>query len=253
VTLVAASPPSLSDALVPTLGERVKRLRIKAGMSQRRLANAAGVEAQTISNLETGRTQFVQSWDVAVKLAESLGGLEPVDLVSPQRRGEGNDEDRPDWRDDHFGKPREMPPIPEFHASVAAGGWADLGDPVNFGSYDGIHAATLHQGLMIVQVFGRSMAPAYQSGVKVMFRVVRPEAGDELTPGRDYLVCDAEGRGTFKNLRGFEDDELVLAARNQADFPGEIRVPLQEVTRIAEFRYKLEEDVPAMPFDAVTQ
>jgi len=59
-----------------TIGERLKRLRELAGLSQNELAKRAGVHRPTISELEAGRQQDV-TVSVAKRLARALG----VDLT----------------------------------------------------------------------------------------------------------------------------------------------------------------------------
>ena len=54
-----------------TMGERLKRLREAAGMSQPQLADAAGVPVGTLRQWEQDRR--FPSWEGAVALADGLG------------------------------------------------------------------------------------------------------------------------------------------------------------------------------------
>jgi transcriptional regulator with XRE-family HTH domain len=55
-----------------TLGERVKTLRERQGLTQSELAQRCGIAQATISRLETGDLKDVQS-SVAKRLARALG------------------------------------------------------------------------------------------------------------------------------------------------------------------------------------
>jgi len=55
-----------------TIGERIKALRLKKGLSQRELARQAGVRQATLADLETGIRTETRT-DIARRLARVLG------------------------------------------------------------------------------------------------------------------------------------------------------------------------------------
>jgi transcriptional regulator with XRE-family HTH domain len=55
-----------------TMGSRIKRLRTKKGLSQHELARQCGVTQATISRLESGELQDIQT-STARRLAQTLG------------------------------------------------------------------------------------------------------------------------------------------------------------------------------------
>jgi transcriptional regulator with XRE-family HTH domain len=75
-----------------TIGERLKRLRELAGLSQNELAKRAGIHHPTISALESGRQRDL-TVSVAKKLARALG-VSLAMLVG--ETSEGEDEETAD-------------------------------------------------------------------------------------------------------------------------------------------------------------
>lgn len=55
-----------------TMGSRIKKWRVRRGMSQRQLASAAGVDVSWISRLETGDRLNI-SLDGAKRICQALG------------------------------------------------------------------------------------------------------------------------------------------------------------------------------------
>ena len=68
----------VSMQAVVFIGEKLKDLRLKRAMSQRKLADAAGVSQRAIVDLETDRREPHPS--TLGKLAEALG-VEPSELL----------------------------------------------------------------------------------------------------------------------------------------------------------------------------
>ena len=64
------------------IGEKLKRIRLTRAMSQRKLAEAAGMSQRAIVDLETDKREPHPS--TLGKLAEALG-VEPRDLLEDQR------------------------------------------------------------------------------------------------------------------------------------------------------------------------
>jgi transcriptional regulator with XRE-family HTH domain len=76
-----------------TMGERFKRLREQARMSQRELSERSGIPLRTLCNWEQG--QRVPRLDHAVQLARTLGvdmntltGFGEPEVERPKRRGQ---------------------------------------------------------------------------------------------------------------------------------------------------------------------
>jgi transcriptional regulator with XRE-family HTH domain len=72
---------------VPTLGEVIREYRAGRSMSQAALARVAGVESQTISNIETGKTKGLRS-DQFAAVAKAMG-LTAEELTSRVSNGTG--------------------------------------------------------------------------------------------------------------------------------------------------------------------
>ncbi|MCE9564419.1 MAG: helix-turn-helix domain-containing protein [Planctomycetes bacterium] len=85
-------------AAEPNFGERLKRLREAAGVSQYALAKTSGVTAQAISKIEQGDRD--PSWSTVVKLAHALG-ISVADFDAPA------EDDKPD--DDPPAAPAKKP------------------------------------------------------------------------------------------------------------------------------------------------
>lgn len=69
------------DMFKNLLGSRIKRLRKNKGMNQAELAEATGVEINTISRYETGAN--APSIEQLLNLAEALG-VSPMEILPPQ-------------------------------------------------------------------------------------------------------------------------------------------------------------------------
>jgi len=76
------------------------------------------------------------------------------------------------------------------------------------------------------------MEPHYPSGSVVEFQLLRIDS-DPMEIGRDYVVCNPHGEATFKTLIGKDDESITLAAWNQAEYPGEMKVFRDDVARVA--------------------
>lgn len=66
------------EMLQRTMAERIKALRLSAGLTQEQLAEKAGIGPEHLSRLERGVT--VPSLEAVVDLAVALG-VEPVDVL----------------------------------------------------------------------------------------------------------------------------------------------------------------------------
>lgn len=72
------------DALTQSLGARVKNLRLQAGLSQREVAEAAGLNRHTLLRLELGKSDIGASRLPA--LAKALG-VAPAAFFEQERAG----------------------------------------------------------------------------------------------------------------------------------------------------------------------
>lgn len=117
--------------------------------------------------------------------------------------------------------------VPTFDLSVAAGGWVEVD-----GMGEVYGTAFIDQGLFRVRIEGESMLADYSPQDVIEFQVFR--AGrDVLEIGADYYVHRSDDTATFKRLAEVDEDELVFRAINKKRFPEPIRVPRQEVVRMA--------------------
>jgi transcriptional regulator with XRE-family HTH domain len=67
------------------IGERIKRRRERARLSQRQLEAISGVDQTTISRMENGRL-FGMRWTRFARLVDALGGLDDADPLPPLGR-----------------------------------------------------------------------------------------------------------------------------------------------------------------------
>lgn len=120
----------------------------------------------------------------------------------------------------------KVPSIPQFEADLAAGAWTDVPqmavcDP-----------RQIDHGIFRVRLRGDSMTPDYKDGQIAEFQCLRCSR-DGIVKGEDYYVQRSDGTATFKRVDGFSDEELVLRAINRKKFPKPMRVPWDEVVRLA--------------------
>jgi len=74
------------DEILADLGGRIKQRRLAAGLTQKTLADKAGVSRRALIELEAGTGSSLQTLARVLKamgLAESLSALVPVPRVSP--------------------------------------------------------------------------------------------------------------------------------------------------------------------------
>ena len=71
---------------MPDAPNRIRELRLEAGLSQQALGDAVGTSKMTISDLERGEMQLTQ--DYMRRIAHALG-VTPADLLPPQDNPDG--------------------------------------------------------------------------------------------------------------------------------------------------------------------
>lgn len=205
-----------------TIAEWIRSNRRKKGMSQTALARRAKVTVDTISRAEIGKT--VPQWGTLTALCEVFGI--PFEQVEPLLKVGGAP--AIDVGEANVGAPVRLPAEPPvFELSVAAGGWADVGD------VEGIcDPAQIEQGIFCVRLAGDSMMPDYPNGQVVAFRCL-PRGREELVVGRDYYVQRHDGCATFKRLSKIGARAYTLVAINAARYPKPIVVAAAQVQRMA--------------------
>lgn len=81
-----SSPIKSPDEILADLGERIKQRRLAGGLTQRTLADKAGVSRRAVIELEAGTGSTLQTLARVLKamdLGDSLSTLVPVPRVSP--------------------------------------------------------------------------------------------------------------------------------------------------------------------------
>lgn len=81
-----SSPIKSPDEILADLGERIKQRRLAGGLTQRTLADKAGVSRRAVIELEAGTGSTLQTLARVLKamdLGDSLSALVPVPRVSP--------------------------------------------------------------------------------------------------------------------------------------------------------------------------
>ncbi|WP_329832687.1 helix-turn-helix transcriptional regulator [Stenotrophomonas geniculata] len=80
------SPIKSPDEILADLGERIKQRRLASGLTQKTLADKAGVSRRAVIELEAGTGSTLQTLARVLKamdLGDSLSTLVPVPRVSP--------------------------------------------------------------------------------------------------------------------------------------------------------------------------
>lgn len=78
------------------------------------------------------------------------------------------------------------------------------------------------------------MLPKFRDGDTIEFKVFRHgDENDSIRTGSYYYVHRSDGTCTFKTLESMDDDTMVLRALNKRRYPKPLRVPMQEVVRLA--------------------
>ena len=134
---------------------------MQSRLSQRQLADRAGVEAQTISNLETGRTTGLREWDAARKLAHALE-LPVEELIAPP--GAGTKDDGENAR--RLDIPVRQLPVGE---RLAAQGKRQSGElRYDFDEGRTAPVPVAHPNHVCARLDGDCMLPEYESGMLVV-------------------------------------------------------------------------------------
>ncbi len=201
------------------VGKVLRDLRKKKRLSQDELGAAAGVNGQTISNIETGKVE--PRGDTYRAIAAALG------LTVEQLDAEF------DANTDPYSE-MPTPEIPLFDLHLAAGNWTDVTD-----LGEATSNAQIDHGRFRVRLRGNSMEPTYKDGTVVEFRCLRADHEGPLA-GRDYYVQRSDGMATFKRMERVGEDTLTLRALNRKKYPKPMPVARADVVRMAVASAKVE-------------
>ena len=86
------SPIQSPDEILASLGERIKQRRLAAGLTQKTLADKAGVSRRALIELEAGSGSTLQTLVRVLKamgLGDSMATLVPVPRISPMSMLQG--------------------------------------------------------------------------------------------------------------------------------------------------------------------
>lgn len=120
---------------------------------------------------------------------------------------------------------------PMWDLDVRASAWAQM--PLcELDPDDPRQQAIVNTGRFRLRILGTCMEPTFHDGDTVEFEIIRVQ-DDGPVIGECYAICKCDGLATFKQLVGRDEDSLIFAALNQADFPGTITVPIQGIGRLA--------------------
>lgn len=172
------------------MSNRIRELRLSAGLSQEELAERAGTKKAQISKLETGERRLTQDW--MTRIARPLG-VEPAELIAAKGRVAAPDTKKGDGE-------RTLAVLEvDVRVTGGSGGaahldMADRSEPVIAEwrlPSDMLRSQTTAppEGLRIIRVIGDSMAPMFNPGEKVLV-----DTGDRLpTPPGIFVVWDGFG------------------------------------------------------------
>lgn len=88
-----STPIKTPDEILVDLGERIKQRRLSSGLTQKTLADKAGVSRRALIELEAGNGSTLQTLARVLKamgLGDNLPLLVPVPRVSPMAMLQGN-------------------------------------------------------------------------------------------------------------------------------------------------------------------
>lgn len=181
-----------------TIGDRVKEIRQRRGITQKELASSSGVSQQMISKLESGKSTETAG---IVQLARAL-------RVAP------------DWLADGTGAPEEpsgkvaeglpaisaiqnVTPGPDIRGQVPLISWVQAGHAMEV--VDLLHPGDGFEWVSVtcpikrhtyaLKVSGDSMAPDFPPGILI---IVEPEM--EADPGDFVIAKNGDEEATFKQL-----------------------------------------------------
>jgi SOS-response transcriptional repressor LexA len=205
----------LNGMEVETFGQRLKRLRLARGLSQRKLAAAVSLTNGTISQAESEGLWVGQlpSYDIMKRLARALG-------VTPEILAGAEEEQK---------RPRKRYTLAQILHNIGAYPVVDttiaLDQEVSAGSRKGGHIPQGLEGVEVLpkvngeqlyalRVTGDCMVPEVKPGEVVHFDPARPaEDGDLVVAAKDgerALVKWLDQRGTVQYLLPLNGDPILI-------------------------------------------
>ena len=190
-----AHKETYSFACMTTLALRIKKARLSAGLTQKALAEKAGVEQPVISQLETGKnlkSAFLATIAIAcgvsaIWLATGKGEMKPL-AIEPSNVEEG-------------------PQITSVPRKINIVGTAQMGTDGYWSGLDcnegWVETYSRDQDAYALRLKGDSMAPAIRNGW-----IAVCEPNHRLVPGEYVMVTTTDGQSMVKELL-FENEESV--------------------------------------------
>lgn len=179
--------------MVETLGDRLRRLRIAAGLTIEQLAAAAGIGFTSLQRYETHRNSptAVQLAKIAAALGLPQGALMPDgDVAYPPGAARA-----PRVHEADTDQPRDLHTVAlPLYESIPAGGWSP-GAPERAGDFHVLHHL-VRDTEVVVRVRGDSMYPDFRDGDLVLVDISRtkPRSGEPI-------IAIFRGETTFKRFR----------------------------------------------------
>lgn len=201
-----------------TLALRIKKARASAGLTQKALAEKAGVEQPVISQLETGKNlksaflaTIASACGVnAIWLATGKGDMKPLP-VEPSNVEQG-------------------PKITSAPRKIIIVGTAQMGPDGYWCGIDGnegwVETYSKDEDAYALRLKGDSMAPAIRNGW-----IAVCEPNHRLVPGEYVMVTTIDGQSMVKELLFETKDSVSLMSVNSAY--GERRsIPWEDIEKI---------------------
>ena len=212
---ICTLPPMAESKELETIGSRLKRARLEAGLSQKQLADLSGISQQMISKLESGKAAETAQ---PHKLAAALGVRTDWLLTGqgPMRAGRGDLVLRRERSVEPIEPGNEFVPIRKVKIKPNAGitGYAievpeEDGRPV-FYRADWIREKRYNpEKLVAMVVSGRSMEPSLYDGDLIVINL------DDTEPREgEVYVLNLEGEIVVKRLRR-ERGQWIATSDNQ--------------------------------------
>lgn len=207
---------------IPISGKKLSRERVKRALTQDELADVIGQSGANVRRIEgeDSTSVYFSTFRAIAKWLDSS-----VDETKEKLRP---DSDLPAGIEP---APNSTDVIPEWDLEVAANAWAPV--PICALNYDDEDQRKIvNNGRFRLRIKGRCMEPHYPSGATVTFQLMRIDA-EPLQVGADYVVCNPHNEATFKVLIAKDEESITLAALNQGEYPGEMKVWRDDVARVA--------------------
>jgi len=185
-----------------TAGERIRRARTEAKLTQQDLADAAGVSRAAVALWENGDTKSLKPNNL-FKIARRLN--KPAEwLATGQQAAESNSL----WGNDteagpDLGQAREVPIVGNTQGGPDAH-WEDLGYPTGYGD-EYIEVFVKDPTAYALRVRGNSMAPRIKEG-----EVIVASRNAELVSGEDVIIKLKDGQVMVKQLTNKREDYITI-------------------------------------------